>query len=219
MGQLAGLGVGLGLHPSWWGRCWCLCVGRRPTVLRTGWGHGGGGQAVHTPHDFVEQRGAGRDEVNVEFRLACAELRLSLLELGKLVLVPWGLQPGVGQGDGGTLSWSEGRQESAQALRAELELSQGPAFKEQTQSCFNQKNFQILPLFLMYCLGFLCIIWHCSEWGGGQGSPRGGAEQGLGLHSTVRAVAGPQPRSGISPHQTRFAGGGVWKEASSESTV
>ena len=66
--------------------------------------------------------------------------RLSL-ELGKLVLVPWGLQPGVGQGDGGTLSWSErGVQESAQRSGpAKLELS-GPAFKEQTQSCFNQKK-------------------------------------------------------------------------------
>lgn len=99
---------------------------------------------MHTPPltpDCIDREQQARDEVNVEFRALHITPGAGFPGQVWRGPVP-GLQPGVGQGsDGGTLSWS-GEGLSMSRLRsgpAKLELS-GPAFKEQTQSCFNQKE-------------------------------------------------------------------------------
>lgn len=130
--------------------------------------------------------------------------RLSL-ELGKLVLVPWGLQPGVGQGDGGTLSWSErGVQESlsaqgqqswsSQVLHLRNKLSLVSTRKRKAQILHPPRLLQNMPSFwaLPYCSDTVIAP---SGVGGGALHVEG-PEQGLGLTLQLRAVAGPQPRSG-----------------------
>ena len=121
------------------------------------------------------------------------------------VLVPQGLQPEVGQGAGGTLSWSErGVQEWAWCSGpAMLELP-GPAFKEQTQSLIStRKRKAKIPPALLQSMSSFWALPYCSdtvtapEWGGGQGCPRGGDGERPGVHSVqLGAVAGPQPWSG-----------------------